>query len=1124
MISIRAKIKIWTHVCVLSCACFFSCTNKNEPVKEKNNGGEITELFTTLDFEETNLLFNNKLKETSTMNSFFYEYFYNGGGVATADFNNDGLQDIYFIGNLRKNKLFLNQGNLKFKNISIPANAQGGDGFHTGVCVVDINNDGLKDIYILKSGRLSNEHLQNELLINTGINEKGIPVFEERSKDFGLNLPHYSVQASFFDYDKDGDLDMFLLNHNPETYALEDVHKLMKEQSDKIGEKLYRNDKGKFVNVTEESGLISSNIGYPLGVAIGDVNNDGWPDVYVSHDYYEKDHLYLNNKNGTLKDASLTSFTHLPTFSMGNDIADINNDGLLDILSVDMMAEDNYSQKASMSAMDIESFSEVESNGLHAQYMFNALQLNNGLYPNTELPVFSDVAQLSGISSTDWSWAPLIFDMDNDGYRDVFVSNGIKRDPKNNDFFLYTEKKYRESLKKDTFNFEAHMDDLLNKMPSRKKKNYFYLNSKDLVFQKLDINQPETFSNGAAYADFDNDGDLDVVVNNVDEFALLYRNNQESNSFLKIKLVGFNKNIDAIGAKVELVTDTQQKLVAENYFTRGYQSAMAVPLHFGLGNANKVKSLKVIWPDGKSQQLQDLPVDEEMTITYAPDGKEDFDNAHKDFRFFDITKASSVQFKHKENEYNDFLNESLLPHKMSEEGPAMAVGDVNGDGLDDFYIGGSKSYAGSLFTQNKDGKFKVSNQNLFNKEKAYEDVDALFFDADSDGDVDLYVVSGSNEYNQGSIYYQDRLYLNNAGIFVKAKNPFKNVPAVSGSIVKPYDFDEDGDLDLFVGGRQLPGKYPYSGTSLLLRNDSRKGNTQFTNIETEILHNMGMVTDAEWVDIDGDNIKDLIVVGEWMPIKILKNTKGVFSDITSTSGLSKEMGWWFSVEAGDFDNDGDMDLIAGNLGMNSKYKASTDKPFQIHANDFDNSGTIDIVLSYEQDGKKYPLRGRECSSRQMPFIKKKFPSYHSFASAELVDVYGKDNMETALHYEATNFATCYFENTGKGKFTTRMLPIQAQTTAITSIISEDINQDGNLDLLLFGNIYGFEVETPRLDAGYGLYMEGDGDGHFNPVMPYKSGLYVKGAVANAKTIVLKDNIKSVGIAKNNDYFQLIKIN
>ncbi|WP_345003896.1 VCBS repeat-containing protein [Snuella lapsa] len=1099
---------------------FIACKD----AKPTQHTKETQALFTVLGFEDTGLNFNNKLNETTSMNGFYYEYFYNGAGVAVADFNNDGLQDIYFASNLRSNKLYLNQGELKFKNVSVKANAQGNKGFSTGVAIIDINNDGLKDIYILKSGRFeTDEPLRNELLINKGVDENNIPIFEENAKEYNLDLPHHSTQASFFDYDRDGDLDMFLINHNIDVYEMLEAKTVMRGQSEKIGEKLYRNDNGKFVNVTKKAGIISNNLGFGLGIAIGDVNNDGWPDVYVGNDYYEKDHLYLNNQDGTFTETSRMSFGHISTFSMGNDIADINNDGFLDIISLDMMADDNYGQKASMSGMNVAGFSMIENLGLHRQYMYNALQVNNGNYPSTNIPVFSDVAQLAHVSSTDWSWAPLLMDMNNDGLRDIFISNGIKRDFRNNDFLIYLEKKYQEGIKKEEVNLKDHVEDLLKKLPERKKKNHFYLNGNDLIFHKQHFDQPLSSSNGAAYADFDNDGDLDIIVNNTDDFAHLYRNNQKENNYLKVNLRGTKKNIDAIGARIEIIAEGQS-YISENYFTRGYQSAMASPIHFGIGGAKKVESLKVFWPDGNYQELVDVEANRTITISYNPEKNNPVQNSVQKVRFKDVTRAHNIFVEHQENEYNDFNKESLLPHKMSEEGPALAVGDVNADGLDDFYIGGAKGFPGALYIQNSDGGFTNSNFALFLKEKVYEDVGAEFFDVDSDGDLDLYVVSGSNEFKENSNYYSDRIYLNTNGEFAKVVAPFKNSSIISGSVVRPYDYDLDGDLDLFVGGRQVPGKYPYPATSTIFRNDSKKGKVQFVDAEVSVFKDIGMVTDAQWADIDGDKIKDLIVVGEWMAIKVLKYEDGVFSDISETTGLNNEVGWWFGVETADFDNDGDIDVLAGNLGLNSKYKASKTEPFEIFAKDFDQTGTIDIVLGYHQGGELYPLRGRECSSNQMPFIKRKFPTYHDFASAKLIDVYGEEKIQSALHYKATSFATSYFENKGNGTFTKKQLPNEVQTTAITNIISEDIDKDGNLDLVLLGNIYGFEVETPRQDAGYGLYLKGDGKGNFKPIAPFNSGLYVNGNVSDAKFIKMPSGKKTIIIAKNNEAIQFEQIN
>lgn len=1100
---------------------FGACSEKKEPKSETKL---TSTLFTVLDANETGLNFVNKLEESTTMNGFYYEYFYNGGGVAVADFNNDGLQDVYFVSNLRTNKLYLNQGNLKFRNVSVAAKAQGNGGFPTGVTLVDINNDGLKDIYILKSGRFETDGpLRNELLINKGLNEDNIPIFEEDAKAYGLDLPHYSTQASFFDYDKDGDLDMFMINHNIEMYGIDDLEKIQQGKSDKIGEKLFRNDNGKFVNVTEDAGIISTNIGFGLGLSIGDVNNDGWPDVYTGNDYYEKDHLYLNNTDGTFTETSLKSFNHVSTFSMGNDMADINNDGLMDIVSLDMMAEDNYTQKTSMSGMNVANFYKVENLGLHRQYMYNALQVNNGVYPGSTIPAFSDVAQMADISSTDWSWAPLLFDMDNDGYKDLFVTNGIKRDFRNNDFSIYLEEKYKENIRKSKVDLAKYVDDLLNKMPERKKENYLFLNAKDLRFEKLSITQPETLSNGAAYADFDNDGDLDIVVNNIDDFALIYRNNAKNTSFLDINLKGPKNNSDGIGARVELKVNGQA-YINENYFSRGFQSAMAVPLHFGLGTASKIDTIKVSWPDGKKQRLHNVAINQILDIAYDP-FEIDVDLVEKRKGIFqDITDEFDISFRHTENKYNDFETESLLPHKMSQFGPCLSVADIDGDGLEDFYVGGAKGQSSALFKQSQEGRFVQKQMNVFEKDKEHEDTSSLFFDADGDGDQDLYVVSGGNEKEAGNEYYRDRLYMNDGnGNFTRLE---KAIPPIvtSGQVVKAVDYDDDGDLDLFVGSRVSPMNYGTAVNSSFLENRMEEGPLEFVDSTEKHFPEMldyGMVTDAIWADIDSDGKQELVMAQEWGSIAIYKYNGKQFEDISEKFGLTGEVGWWYGLAAVDLDNDGDIDIIAGNLGLNYKYKASKDAPFHLYVNDFDQNNTNDIVLGYQQGNTLFPLRGRECTSNQMPFVKKKFETYDAFAKADLQDVYG-ESLNDAVHRTANNFASCILVNQNNTSFEFKPLPNWAQISAVNKILVSDFNNDKAKDLILLGNLYASEVETPRNDASYGLYLEGAENLSFNAVPATESGLYVRGDVRGASFISLgKNRKKGLLIARNDDTLMLL---
>ena len=1097
-------------------------------------------LFEILGDSITQITFNNEVKEGSVMNGFNYEYLYNGAGVSIADFNGDDLPDLFFAANLIENQLYINQGNMVFENSTHKSMMGGNNGFYQGSTVVDINADGLLDIYVCKSGVFRDpDKRRNELYVNQGTNADGIPIFQEEAGNYGLNLPHFSTQATFLDYDKDGDLDMFLLNHNVNpNMVLENMEQLRYQKSDLTSDRLFQNQDGTFVDVSEKAGIINDGIGFGLGIAVGDLNNDGWPDLVVGHDYTSKDRMYINQQDGTFKEVMNSAAGHISTYSMGNDIADFNNDGWLDFISVDMVSEDNYGIKASMSGMNPDQFNYLVDEGFHHQYMYNTFQLNNGVAPQKDHPLFSDISFLTETSNTDWSWGPLFFDMDNDGDKDLFVSNGIKRDFRNVDYIRYKnekEKELNQKLKEAPQEFKGILTkqfiaEMLQKMPARKKENYFFENEGGLSFSKQNkLWTPDvlSISNGAAYADLDNDGDLDIVTNNMDNQAFVYRNNSSElflGNYLKIKLKGPTQNTDGIGARVSIVLNESIQ-IAEQYFSRGFQSSVDPTLHFGLGQAENIDEVSILWPDGKIQTLTNIRANQTLSLNYEEANTEGDIQQNRTFLFKNVTNSIGVEHFASESNFDDFKTETLLPHKMSEDGPALALGDINNDGRSDFYIGGSKGVSGTLYLQTDSGNFKKSgiNANTFEKDRFYEDVDAVFFDADLDGDQDLYVVSGSNEYEEGSKYYEDRVYRNDNGAFHKVEQPFGQIALTSGAVVKPCDFDMDGDMDLFVGGRQTPGKYPFPGNSYLLQNNSNAGKIQFTTVQTDVFNNMGMVTDAKWVDIDNDNTKDLIVVGEWMPIKVFKNQKGSLSDITEVVGLQAHTGWWFGVEAADFDKDGDMDLVVGNLGLNSKYSTAPEEPFQIFAKDFDGTGSTDIVLGYHQEGNLYPLRGRECSSNQMPFIKDKFPSYHAFASAKLEEVYGEENLKTALHYKANSFATTYFENLGNGFFETRSLPSLAQITNTSRIVVEDINADDNLDLILFGNMYGFEVETPRQDAGYGMLMLGDGTGNFTPMMPYDSGLYVIGDVSDAQRLNEKNDADLLLIAKKNSALQVVEI-
>ena len=1061
-------------------------------------------LFSEVNADVSGLNFINEIPESSAMNSMVYEYFYNGGGVAVGDINNDGLADIYFTSNLKSNKLFLNKGNFQFKDITESAKVKGSFGWTTGVTMVDINADGWLDIYVCKSGKGKAENRQNELFLN---NKNG--TFTELAGQYGLNFSGYSTQASFFDFDKDGDLDMFLLNHNVSPVNTNNPESFKNKEDEFVGDKLYQNDNGKFFDISKKAGIIGNPLGFGLGVSIGDLNQDGWPDIYVSNDYVEHDYLYYNNQDGTFTEGLKDSFKHVSNFSMGTDIADFNNDGLLDVMTLDMVAEDNFGIKTSMSGMNPEVFELAVNGGFHYQYMFNTLQMNNGQN------MFSDIAHMSGISNTDWSWSPLFADFDNDGLKDLFITNGLKRDFRNNDFRKYKLKRIEEAQK----NGEKMSDviiELVKETPQRKTTNYIYKNNGDLSFSKSNRDwgiETPTFSNGSAYADFDNDGDLDLVINNIDEPATLHKNNSENN-FLTIGFKGSRLNPFGVGATVKIETERGNQ-IQENYPTRGYQSSVNPRLHFGLGQANKIVDLKVIWPDGKQQLLKDIKANTELVLDYNKATNDTFNSKKNKTVFKDVTEQLDLHnVRHIENDYNDYALESLLPHKMSQFGPALAVGDVNNDGLDDFFIGGSKGNSAMLYLQTEGVKFKKSQSSLWKKENVYEDVDAIFFDVDGDSDLDLYVVSGGNEWKVNHTMYQDRIYLNEGGEFTKSNQVLPKLN-ISGSCVREFDYDNDGDLDLFVGSRLHPQKYPHSQSSVLLTNNNRK-----FEISTQNDFNFGMVTDAIWTDFDLDGQTDLIVVGEWMAITFLKNKGGVFEK--TTTNLENTSGWWNAIEAADFDNDGDQDYIVGNLGLNYKYKASTLEPFAVYGADFDDNGTNDVVLGYYNQGDLFPLRGRECSSNQMPFIKEKFPTYNAFGSANLADVYGVEKLNNAKYLRADTFASAYLENEGNGTFKLIELPSQAQVSSINDFCIEDFDNDGFLDVISAGNLYQSEIETTRNDAGIGLLLKGNMNAILNPISAKESGVYIDGDVKKMKQISLgKGANKGIIVVRNNDFLTVL---
>lgn len=1068
------------------------------------------------------------LKERPGMNGISYEYFYNGSGLAVGDFNNDGWEDIYFVSTLGKNKLYLNEQNMQFRDVTDLARADGGVGFDSGVTTVDINADGLLDIYVCRTGRFEDENQRrNVLLINLGV-QNGVPMFEEKAATYGLDDPSFSTQAGFFDYDRDGDLDMFLINHGIDNYPDESIKEFIQTPSTYRGERLFCNDQGLFQDVTGKSGIVNNMLGYGLGLAFGDLNNDGWPDIYVSNDFSGQDHLYINQQNGIFKEIAKKATRHISNFAMGNDIADFNNDGWLDIITVDMMAEDNYGIKTSMSGMNPARFFNHVEAGLHYQYMYNTLQMSIGVNDQNE-PLYSEIAQISGVSNTDWSWAPLFVDVNNDGLKDLFISNGIKRDFRNNDFVNYRKKMTTEFNQGKLAMSKAQFEmGLISQMPTRRKENYFYLNKGNLAFEKIELADSlkiMTNSNGAAYADFDNDGDLDMVVNNADDFSFIYQNETQQfleNHYLKLQLKGKANNLNGVGARIELSCGGVHQIV-EHYTTRGFQSAVSNVIHFGLGNQSIVDKLKITWPDGTSQELHQVKADQLMILEHGMASRPVTPKPTETI-LEDVTSQMGLHAVHKENDYNDFLREELLPHRQSTTGPALAVSDINNDGLDDFYLGGAATFSGGIYLQQPDGSFAMTNRNLMDQERQYEDVGAIFFDVDNDKDLDLYVVSGGSEFDLGHAALKDRLYLNTGnGIFNKADQVLPDI-RLNGSKVAAIDYDRDGDKDLIVGGRLVPGKYPMPADSYILRNDTHGDKVQMVESTTEVapmLKGLGMVTDIKGVDINSDGWEDLLIAGEWMYPTLLINDNGLFEE-NSNTGLESYVGWWYSVETADMDGDGDQDIIAGNLGLNYKYKASPEEPFEVYLKDFDDNGKLDIVLGYYDQGKLFPLRGRECSSNQVPVIKEKFETYNDFGNATLLEVYGAGNVKSALHYQANTFASTYFQQNDDGTFTAIPLPEMAQLSSVNDIVVEDFNGDAHLDLIVAGNLYGSEVETPRNDASYGMLLLGDGRGGFKAIPAFESGLRLEGEVKSIGSISLPENETGHVFAKNQGKVQLVR--
>jgi enediyne biosynthesis protein E4 len=1076
-------------------------------------GNDTNHLFTKLDKDNTGINFNNTLFEDGPLNVANYLYFYNGGGIAIGDINNDGLQDVLFTGNMVKNRLFLNKGNFKFEDITPQSGVAEKQGWCTGATMADVNGDGKLDIYICRSADINPEMRKNLLFINNGN-----LTFTEKAAEYGLDNSGYSTQAAFFDYDKDGDLDCFIINHSLQKYSagVQDEPNIRKETNPDFGSKLYRNDNGHYSDVSLQAGITSNVLSFGLGIAVADINNDGWPDVLVSNDFNEADYLFMNNRNGTFTEQLSVAMDQTSLYSMGSDAADYNNDGLIDYVTLDMMPEENKVIKMHSGPENFDKFQQLFAKGFYYQYSRNMLQQNNGN------GTFSEVAQLAGVSNTDWSWAALFSDYDNDGNKDLFVTNGYVKDYTEMDFLKYSVDRVVKSMHKDSVD---PIPEYIRKMPTNQIANYIFKNNGNGTFAKQTAEwgfDEKGVSAGAAYADLDNDGDMDLVVNNSNDYAGIYRNNNEKinkTNFLKIKLQGDIKNGRGIGSKL-IVYCGSNKYYQEQMPVRGFQSSVDPVLSFGVGSSTVIDSVIVIWPNDNYQKLTAVKPNQTITVllkdaankwTYDTSGV----NKHPLFVQTDLSAAA-----HTENDFNDFTVQTLLPNYLSRQGPCIAVADINKDGLEDFFMGGAKGQASKIFTQNKNGQFVLSAQSALPKEIAGETVAAAFFDADNDGDNDLYAASGGYEFTENDAALQDRLYINDGkGNFSKKENALPQMLTSKGC-VKVADVDGDGDMDLFVGGRVVPGKYPAIPNSYILLNDGKGNFTDATTVVCEAVKKTGMVTDALWADINNDKQPDLIIAGEWMPVKIFINQKGKLTDASLTYIHFESTGWWNTINANDMDGDGDIDLILGNCGSNTQFKVSEKEPMQLYYKDFDGNGSVDPVLCYYINGVSYPAASRDDLTDQLPLLKKKFLEYKDYANATITDIFTGEELKDAATLKAATMQTIYLENQGAKGFVLHNLPIEAQYAPVHGIVTTDVNKDGKKDILLAGNNTWTRIKFGRYSASHGILLLGDGKNNFSYVPQTKSGLNIKGNVRSLQLI----NDKHIIAGVNNGAAVLLKIN
>ncbi len=1075
---------------------FFACHQKNTTPL----------LFELIPTEQSGISFTNEIKEDEKLNILTFEYFYNGAGVGIGDFNNDGLKDVFFSSNMGKSRLYLNKGNFSFQDITDASGINTTGKWAAGVSVVDINQDGYQDIYLCFGGPNAADKRANAFYINNGNN-----TFTDRAKEYGLADTGHSVQAVFLDYDKDNDLDMYLLTNITDELG-PNVIRPKRNNGEMINtDRLYQNNgNGTFSNVSRQAGILKE--GYGLGVSVCDINQDGWPDIFVSNDYVSNDLLYINNHDGTFTDQASRVFKHTSYSAMGNDVSDYNNDGLLDLIEVDMLPADNYRKKMMLGATNHDRYRSEIQYGYDPQFMRNSLQLNQGL-DHDGVPNFSEIGMLAGVSASDWSWCPLFADIDNDGWRDLIITNGYPRDITNRDFINYRAQEYMQQNQQQGGGSKIYS--ALQKLDGAFLNNFIFQNKKNLGFEDVSKNwgfTQSSYSTGAAYADLDNDGDLDMIVTNTGIPAFVYKNNTDSiyhNNFLTISLNGPTGNKNGYGTKINLYANGLNSF-QEHQTIHGYQSSMQDEIHFGLGKATHVDSIVITWPNGQLQHLTNVKANQILKINFTESKTETFQNKKIESDWITNATNLGINFLHKETPYTDFNIQPLLPHKFSMAGPGIAVGDMNGDKLDDFFIGGAYNQSGELFFQQANGKF--TSRQLDVGKKYEEDMGSLLFDADNDNDLDLYVVSGGNEFADASMYYQDRLYFNDGkGNFTIDRQALPR-NFTSGSCVTASDFDADGDLDLFVGGKIKPQHYPEGGTSQLLENSGGR----FIDITTKIapgLNHIGMVNAAVWSDVNNDNLPDLIVVGEWMPITVFINHGKSFQNITNELGLANSIGWWNSIQASDINHDGYIDYLVGNHGLNSRYTTSSENPLQIYVNDFSGNGNNNAIITYTKDGKTYPIHPRDDLMQQLPGLRKKFLLYHDYANATLHDIFSEEKIKEASSFTVNTMQTSLVINHGNSEWKINPLQVEAQFAPVFGSLINDYDGDGNDDLLLIGNDYSAEVINGRYDAFNGLMLKGNGKGNF---IKAASQFNVNGDGKGLVQLLAHDNTPLLIATQNND--------